>query len=129
MSQRILKFRAWNIEKKYMVEWDVIKSWHFYIIDLPQWEFMQFTGLHDKNGKEIWEGDIVRNPQDEVGKVVYSTGSFWAQFIPPHNWDPMVPAVLLDDKNFEVVGNIYKDENPELLENIGKNNPIKSMGK
>jgi len=76
-------------------------------------ELMMWTGLTDRHGKEIWEGDILRTPQDEVGKVVYSLGSFWMQYIPPYDWDPMVPATLLDDKNFEIIGNIY--ENPELL--------------
>lgn len=70
---------------------------------------MQFTGLKDKNGKEIWEGDIIN------GKFIGDDkGIFRIEICPDINagyhW-----YGELEDMDFEVIGNIY--ENPELIKN------------
>lgn len=75
----------------------------------------QYTGLHDKNGKEIYEGDIVQGlfaDQEELeikGQVIYSNGQASYIIIASNNdeWE----LGYLD--NLEVIGNIY--DNPELL--------------
>lgn len=83
-------------------------------------EIMQFTGLLDKNGKEIYEGDILTNAIEEtIVSVSWDvTGA---------NWKFNEHKIFMDDgvgrgkwnldmgyaKNCEVIGNIY--ENPELL--------------
>lgn len=72
----------------------------------------QFTGLTDKNGKEVYEGDIVRyRPNNKVYQVVFKDGIFWgegnngcgcaAHFFPA----------------CEIIGNIH--DNPELIEKGG----------
>jgi len=67
---------------------------------------MQFTGLHDKNGKEIWEGDIVTGFNGLKGEVVF----LGACFIVKWNEPDCYPFIT---EGIEVLGNIY--ENPELL--------------
>ena len=122
-----LKFRVWdkklqilgtvsNIDFKY-------EEVTFYIDDeeeldtcqlLKDVEIMQSTGLKDKNGKEIYEGDIVRNTHTgSVGKVhwcVHNTGFFY--YVEKDKKDY---TVFRAKYNLEVIGNIY--ENKELLEN------------
>lgn len=73
---------------------------------------MQFTGLLDKNGKEIYEGDIVR-ADTHVGQVVYGNYAFFVKDFWDSSFDD--PADAFSEATFEVIGNIY--ETPELLTN------------
>ena len=77
-------------------------------------ELMQYTGLKDKNNKEIYEGDIVKlRANHGIGVIKYSDewGAFIVEYIKPR------PLAVLGmnyyKEDIEVLGNIY--ENPELL--------------
>jgi YopX protein len=72
------------------------------------WEFVQFTGLHDNNGKEIYEGDVVEWEATDGGEhfmrrgaVVFKGGAF------------TIEGSRLSSRHDEIIGNIY--ENPQLL--------------
>ena len=79
---------------------------------------MQYTGLHDKNGKEIYEGDIIKTfglLDNITGPVEFSDYKLTWQIHPSH-WNEDVGFELFDIRvHLEVIGNIY--ENPDLLEN------------
>lgn len=123
---REIKFRAWDTEKKEMAEvlsmsfnddeihlmdkecrvWTTVKDY----IAIP----MQYTGLHDKNGVEIYEGDIVL-----AGYYKWKCKVVWdekcARFIGLTN-DKDVRIVYIDmidnnnDSAVEVIGNIYENQ-------------------
>ena len=86
---------------------------------------MQFTGCHDKNGVEIYEGDILRDTDSEIYYVDFIRGCFYlkTKYISfPHlGWTEWLPMCEIDrlanPVDFEVIGNIY--ENPGLLKENG----------
>ena len=92
MKQRILKFRAWDKEIKAFVYITLIKGSQF-IFEVPGieskggWskkalgEWHQYTGLHDKRGKEIFEGDLIQTILKEPYVVRYddSLGQFFGE--------------------------------------------------
>lgn len=74
----------------------------------------QYTGLTDKNGNRIFEGDIVQSEEyqqgDEVGEIVYGSKdcTYWVHSEKYDWW------LMLDEADWEIIGNIH--ENAELLE-------------
>ena len=74
-------------------------------------ELMQFTGLHDKDGKEIWEGDILKYKLFGFCLVEYVPPSFTLKS--KNNLGDIWYLGFPQIDNLEVIGNIY--ENRELL--------------
>lgn len=68
---------------------------------------MQFTGLHDKNGREIYEGDILKTECGNIGAIEWSDSMARFYFMVGDT------GVIDDWESGEVIGNIY--QNPNLL--------------
>lgn len=92
-------------------------------------ELMQYTGLKDKNGKEIWEGDVVKWDGFYVKEAMVTDKFFGTREMQPIQVDKSgvntvefkdgrfrIESIQLEMCDYEVIGNIY--ENPELIEKI-----------
>lgn len=135
---KVPKYRAWDVHKKKMFTNNQLIVWNGNIYandssklnvdNLKGWSIdekylMQFTGLKDKNGKEVFEGDIVRF-FDDYGDFVeaYTTPVVFIDWLGAYGveWNGLkstfeeINEYYNEVKYIEVLGNIY--ENPELLE-------------
>ena len=126
---REIKFRAWLPMIKEMTQsytLTELMDWNLNITDSEAPVWMQYTRLNDENGREIYEGDIVR--ADNLWGERETLEIFWHQNI--FGWgaikydiDDSVSEILEQDyvcsgltgyQNFKIIGNIHR--NPELLE-------------
>lgn len=127
---REIKFRAWVKDSKSMIE-DVLpihnEVYRLYCRDFEQdtdryqnlgsAEIMQYTGLKDKNGKEIYEGDIAKvfQPFNVPTKAIveFNDGCFELKGI-ELTWRDYVKCFVVNHA-IEIIGNVH--ENPELFGN------------
>lgn len=116
------RFRAWDPKTKKMVEdTGVPHTGHRGSVDLTNHIYMQSTGLTDKNGKEIFEGDLFKCIYDfdgcteHVMEVCWNTGvgGFCMRSHGKSCHQKGVTKRIWDFCRQEIIGNIY--ENPDLL--------------
>jgi len=117
---REIRFRAWDNEQKRMV----------YGLDIQFWgggdgikdiqpvgntaPLMQYTGLKDKNGKEIYEGDILDNPAGYPGPASIVKWNDEGAYFHIYRGDALSGYTLRGETSrHQVIGNIY--ENPNLI--------------
>lgn len=138
--ERVIKFRVWDVQnKKFLARGEnFIKGHAIFNLDLnfklnfltdnfdgelpPEYKFQQFTGLKDKEGKEIYEGDIVRC-EDRRHKDYVIGCVKWDQWdydmYCAWGWgcdnfgDDLNSGLNCCPKEVEIIGNIF--ENPELI--------------
>ncbi len=133
----ITKIRAWDKEEeswidiKYlgMIEGEItiLESWDddlpYFIEDLGKtWELMQFTGLTDKNGKEIFEGDVIRiehpfRGSTHIGEVIKEAYTYNVKDFYFSHYDIPGDAFSEGTEYMEVIGNIH--EHSHLLDDGG----------
>jgi uncharacterized phage protein (TIGR01671 family) len=124
---REIKFRAWNKRHNVMI-YDVQKGEDFSTrLEMKDQKIMQYTGLKDKNGKEIYEGDILAISHGytisylEKCKNVPTGVVEWKGYSDGEYIDnvecymaSIYPVSDVQTKDIEVLGNIY--ENPEQIQ-------------
>ncbi len=134
MSTRLIKFRVWNTKTKEFVNDELAYSSHYYDIVnggfhtwdsyyrgyADNWIVQQSIELLDKNGKDIYEGDIVKCSDGYIGYIDYHFGGFHVRKDTFDKKNKVDIAARLgmayycgEHDYLEVIGNIL--ENPELL--------------
>ena len=125
---REIKFRVWDKYEKQMypissIDYDIFsqeiriiaighkngmctsynKNHNSEKCDITALELMQYTGLHDKNGKEIYEGDIVKY-ENMIGKIIFFNGSFiLSDLEETEEWE-----LGIINEEIEIIGNVFE---------------------
>lgn len=103
----------WFIARTGFADWNMPRPVEFVEVDPST--ISQYTGLKDKNGKRIFEGDILLL-DDIKGLVNYGTGCFCVELPGPdylYRNNPAIDMVLNEYPGLEIIGNAH--DNPELL--------------
>lgn len=111
-----IKFRAWDTDKKEMIPAYLIagQPWNVFASIFNKtgmWKYMQFTGLLDSKGKEMYENDVVFDEDGEYSKTVIiewdnENASFFGRDIFTND------SFSMQEIDGEIIGNVF--ENPDL---------------
>ncbi len=117
LKDRMVKVEGFDFEYKY-IEYkecdddDYVDYANFYEIEL-----MQYTGLKDKNGVKIFEGDIVKVDylQEKIFEIIFVNGGFKLKAKDcSTEYDYSITSTMIEENAIEIIGNVW--ENPKLLE-------------
>lgn len=121
---RELKFRFWDALDEKMLNDIDIEEYTLHALRDFEGEILQYTGLKDKNGVEVYEGDILEMTFVNVHLKTVTERAFvkwntwnWSLFVGDDDYYNNCSQILLNSRSPEVIGNIF--QNPELLE-VGK---------
>lgn len=107
---REIKFRAWDRKNKIMIsdvaDWCSAYDAQFIAFLSDYWELMQFTGLKDKNGKEIYESDKLEWDNGDFGIVVWNNDEDIAGWLVGSG---KISTKTIEWSKSKVVGNIYEN--------------------
>jgi uncharacterized phage protein (TIGR01671 family) len=123
MQPREIKFRAWDTSDKIWLDMGLnflrldgegLRDANGWVWNVPGRVVLeQFTGLHDKNGKEIYEGDITKRG-NHLGLIVFHNGGFCILSEKFFGGKAYIKGIISRVKfGLVIIGNIH--ENPELL--------------
>ena len=127
---RTIKFRTWDKVNKHWI-YGCLKGAFFdcslnadgipseepetFLENLFISDWQQFTGLHDKNGKEIYEGDLIKLFSGKITEVRYVSAHFYLHptIEEIEEYDDIPEMNYANEVHFEIIGNVYED--PEHL--------------
>ena len=119
---REIKFRMWDTTTKMISTWDELLSraddgypCGLELLNYERFVIMQYTGLKDKNGKEIYESDYLKTNKEIICRVYWSKSGASFMVAYGNKWSDKIGKLIYKTlRNFhsksEVIGNIYENE-------------------
>ena len=105
LANRILRFRVWDKISKQMYRWSQIASISLVDFELEHYTLMQFTGVKDKKGVDIYEGDKIKYKNFKgYSTIVFENGAFGYYGI-----SCFITLLETNIDYIEVIGNVFQD--------------------
>ena len=105
LANRILRFRVWDKISKQMYRWSQIASISLVDFELEHYTLMQFTGVKDKKGVDIYEGDKIKYKNFKgYSKIVFENGAFGYYGV-----SCFITLLETNIDYIEVIGNVFQD--------------------